>query len=83
MSEGGLKEAVTLRRKLNLSSVQATRRSLGRIIRLFDRDELEVQKYRALVYGLSHMLAFFKTETEQELLARIEKLEEKLSAEID
>lgn len=51
-------------RILRLNSLVNSRKTLGRIIRLYDRKEIDGDHYRALIYGLQTLLSFFKLETE-------------------
>ena len=71
-----------MKRRLPLNNLTNSRKTLSRLIRLFDQDEIPEGKYRALIYGFSCLLAFFKAETEQEVISRIEALEIRVS-EID
>jgi hypothetical protein len=61
---------------LRLNTAPNARRTLARIIRLYDTGELAEQKYRALIYGLSHLLAFFKHEDDLRIEERISRIEE-------
>jgi hypothetical protein len=51
-------------RNLRLNSLTNSRKTLGRIIRLYDKKEIDGEHYRALIYGLCTLLSFFKTEAE-------------------
>ena len=61
---------------LRLNTAPNARRTLARIVRLFDNGELAEQKYRALIYGLSHLLAYFKHEDDLRIEERISRSEE-------
>lgn len=61
--------------RLNLTTLEATRKSYSRVLRAYARRELETDYFRALIYGLSGLLQFWKTEKELEIEKRIEAIE--------
>lgn len=63
---------------LRLNTLQNTRRSLARLVRMRARAEIEDADYKSLVYGISHLAQFFKLETEQEYAKRLEAVEDAL-----
>ncbi len=64
------------KRRLKLNSISACRLTTARIIRLFDNGELSEARFRALIYGLSALLGFWKEESTVTHEARIKALEE-------
>ena len=66
-------------RRLRLNTPENTRKTLGRLTRLFDAGEIKETKYRALVYGLSKLLEYFRFEKDIEIEKRILVIEEKLA----
>ncbi len=64
----------------SLRTHSEARRQLSRLIRSFHQGEVEQGDFRALVYGLSALLQYFKHEKELELEERIEKLEQAIEA---
>ena len=50
--------------KLRLNTIENSRKSLARLVRLRGRNEITDSDYRALVYGLSSLLAYWKLETD-------------------
>lgn len=52
------------------------RRVLVGLIREYNKGEIEDQKFRSLVYGLTLLLSYFKFESDLDLETRIEALEE-------
>ncbi len=61
---------------LRLGNHKSCRLSLARLNRAFARGEIEEKTFRVLVYGISNLLAWFKFESEQDILQRVERLEE-------
>ena len=51
-------------RNLRLNSLTNSRKTLARVIRLYDRKKIDGDHYRALIYGLCTLLNFFKVEAE-------------------
>jgi hypothetical protein len=64
--------------KLQLNSIKNSRNSLNRIMRLYAAGKVSHVQFRNLVYAFSHLINFHKVELEQELLTRIEAIENKL-----
>jgi len=66
--EGGIQ-------RLSLSTVGGARRTLSRVIKDLHSDNVELEKYRGLVYGITQLVAFFKLENEMDLEKRLAALE--------
>jgi len=64
--------------RLFLHNLEASQRSLGRLIRARSFGVIESQMFKDLVYGLNTYLSYAKAQNEAEVLKRIEALEEKL-----
>ena len=60
--------------RLNLSSIENARKTLARAIRGNFRGDINERDYRNLIYGLSHLLAYFKAEADLKLEAEIEEI---------
>jgi hypothetical protein len=65
--------------RLNLGTLEATRRSYCRLIRMMARHELDREDFRALSYGMNGLLQYWHAEKEIELEARLDALEAKVS----
>ncbi len=64
----------------SLKSYSEARNQLARLIKSFHQGEIEQGDFRALVYGFSALLQYFKYEKDIELEERIEKIEKALEA---
>jgi len=60
----------------SLRTYSEAKRQLARLIRSFHQGDMDQADFRALVYGLSTLLQYFKYEKDVELEERIEKLEQ-------
>jgi len=60
---------------VRLNNVGNARASLATLIRKREKDEIDDADYKALVYGLSHLLAYLKTEADLRIEERLEALE--------
>ena len=65
-------------RRLRLNTVENARRTFARLLRAYDKDEIEPQKFRNLCFGFATFLSFFKCETELEIVNRMAALEERV-----
>lgn len=65
-------------RILRLKTHGDARRTLARLLREYDRDEIEAIKFRNLIYALSKLLEFFKHAQNVEVEQRIERIEQML-----
>jgi len=62
-----------------LNTLENSRKSLARILRLYAQGKIEDAAYfRNLVYGLSHLLNYWKVEHDLEFEKRLEEIEAKL-----
>ena len=64
--------------KLRLNSIENSRKSLARLVRLRGRNEITDSDYRALVYGLSSLLAYWKLEADTAIEKDIENLRQRI-----
>ena len=64
--------------KLRLNTIENSRKSLARLVRLRGRNEITDSDYRALVYGLSSLLAYWKLETDTAIQKDIEDLRQRI-----
>lgn len=61
--------------KLQLNTLANARKSYARIMRMMAAGQIDPNLFRALVYGFTGYLAYIKSEQENEILERLEKLE--------
>lgn len=66
-------------RKLRMNSYENVKKSYLRIIKEYDGDELEADKFRNLIYAFSKYLEFLKFEKQQEIEKRLAVIEEKIN----
>jgi hypothetical protein len=59
-----------------LTTLEGARKELAALMRKTKDDKIDHQKARLLTYMFSHLLAYFKTEQDQEIIRRLEILEE-------
>ena len=64
-------------RRLRLNSVAGCRATLARFIRLYDQGVITESHLRAMVYALSSLLAYWRSEVELSIDERLTRLEEK------
>lgn len=72
--------SLNLKMKLQLNHAKNARASLARVIRRYAAGEIDHTQYKGLIYGFSALLAYYKHETDQEILKRIEDMEKQLAA---
>lgn len=81
LREGGSPTpSLNLKMKLQLNHAKNARASLARVIRRYAAGEIDHTQYKGLVYGFSALLAYYRHETDQEILKRIEILEQQLES---
>lgn len=66
---------------LRLNTVENSRRTLAAMIREYHKGNLEESNFRALVYGMSKLLEFFRVEKDLEIEKRLEEIESKLGGD--
>ena len=64
--------------QLRLNTLENSRQSLGRIIRMYSRGELDAVPYRNLCYGFSHYLSYWKVELDARIEERLDAIEDAL-----
>ena len=84
MTENALTTAPSKRKntsvlpRLDLKSPDATRRTIGRVIRKYAKGEIDEQLFKGVLYGLQSYLAWFKFERDLDIEKRLEELEARL-----
>ncbi len=66
--------------QLRLNTLVNSRKSLTRIIRLFNAGNIAEAKFRALIYGFANLLQYWKVEKDLEIEKRIEAIEDIVNA---
>ena len=64
--------------RINTKSHESTRISLGRLLRSYQKGEIESQTFRDMIYGMNLLLGFFRLDLESDVERRLELIEEKL-----
>jgi hypothetical protein len=64
--------------RIGLGTLQATRKSFARAIREYIQGRTDAATLRTIVYALSHYLAYFRAELDQEVLERVEAMERRI-----
>jgi len=64
--------------RLTLNSLENSRKSISRILRLYWKGEMEADHFRNMMYGFSILHSYWKTEKELEIENRIEAIEKQL-----
>ena len=67
--------------RLPMKTHDHARRTLARMIRAYHNGELESQKFRDLVYGLSTMLAYFKHAADLKIEERLQAIEDAIAGD--
>ena len=84
MTENALTTAPSKRKntdtlpRLDLKSPDATRRTIGRLIRRYAAGKTDEALYKGVLYGLQSYLSWFKFERDLEIEKRLEELEARL-----
>lgn len=63
---------------MRLNNVKNARASLATLIRKRERDDISDADFRALVYGLSQLLGYLRTEADLRIEERLDAIESKL-----
>ena len=66
--------------RINTKSHNHARQSLGRLIRSYQKGELDSQTYRDLIYGMNTLLGYYKLGLEADYEARLQAIESALEA---
>ena len=66
---------------LRLRSIKSARQTLARILRERGKGNIDRETFRDLIYGMSHLLAFMKTEKELDIEERLQVIEDRLEAQ--
>ena len=64
--------------RINTKSHESTRISLGRLLRSYQKGEIESQTFRDMIYGMNLLLGFFRLDLESDVERRLELIEETL-----
>ena len=65
-------------KKLALNTVENSRKTLARLLREYNSDAIEHQKFRNLCFGFTTFLSFFKQEADLRIEKRINDLAEEI-----
>jgi len=69
--------------RINSSSHDAARLSLGRLIRQYSQgDEIPSQQFRDLVFGMNCLLSYFKYDSDLGIERRLDAIEDALQEKI-
>jgi len=63
-----------------LNTIEQTRRSFARVIRMYIKKKIGREEYRDLVYGLSSYANVFKIQKDLEMADMLNEIQEKLDA---
>ena len=63
---------------LRLNTLPNVKRSYARIMRLYARGEIDRELFRDLCYGFTGFLGYWRLEADQEIIARMQDIEERL-----
>lgn len=66
---------------LRLNTLENSRKTLARLMRLHASGKVERDMFKDLVYGCSVLLSFFKAELDQDFAERLEHVEEMLEGQ--
>lgn len=66
--------------QLRLGSVKACRQSMTRVIREYAKGRVDESLYRALIWGLSQLITYWKLEHDLQIEKRIDELERLMEA---
>jgi len=64
--------------RINTATHEKARLSLGRLIREYQRGELESQTFRDLIYGMNTLLAYFRHASELDIERRLDTIEDSI-----
>ena len=64
--------------RINTKSHNTARLSLGRLIRAYQKGEMESQMFRDLTYGMNTLLSYFKHAADLEIEKRLDAIEDAL-----
>lgn len=64
--------------RFSLNTLTNSRRTMARLLRLYNKDELTGDKYRNLIYGMAKFLEYWKAEKNLDIEERLTKLEQYL-----
>jgi hypothetical protein len=66
---------------MRLNTIENSRRTLASIIREFHKGKIDETTFRALVYGMSKLLEYFRIEKELQIEERLDAIEDRLEGE--
>ncbi len=64
--------------RINTATHEKARRSLGRLIRQYQTDEIESQAFRDIIYAMNTLLAYFKHDSDLRIEGRLDTIEDAL-----
>ncbi len=62
--------------RINTATHEKARRSLGRLIRQYQTDEIESQAFRDIIYAMNTLLAYFKHDSDLRIEGRLDVIED-------
>ena len=62
-------------KNMSLTTIKRTRKTCARLIKAFNNDKIDAEKFRLIMYGITILLQALKSEINQDLEERVEKLE--------
>ena len=68
--------------QLRLNSLENSRRSFARIIRMYARGEIDRNVYRDLCYGLTGFLSYWKLEKDCQIEDRLDAIEKAIDQKL-
>lgn len=68
--------------KINASTHEKARLSLGRLLRQYQADEIESQTFRDLIFGMNCLLSYFKHASDLRIEERLDVIEDAIKEKI-
>ena len=62
-------------KNMSLGSIKAVRKTMARMMKLYNKGLIDAEMFRQLTYSITVLLQCFKSEINQDLEERVEKLE--------
>ena len=66
--------------RINTKSHNHARQSLGRLIRSYQKGEIDTESYKGIVYGMNLLLGYYKLEIESDFERRLIQIEDEIEA---
>lgn len=65
--------------QMRLNTLENSRKTFARLIRLYNADQISTEKFRTLCYAMSHYLSYWRLEKDIEIERRLDLIEDKLN----